>query len=103
MFRRSPCKHNFLLAEDYDRANASAVRQADGKSVPRTLIPLPALQTVDFISMNDHSIDLVVVDILKWPPSLRTEGFLRVAQDQVDLPGNGFCRLGVITYVSMIG
>ena len=62
-----------------------------------TLIPLPALQTVDVVTMNDNRVDLIVVDLIDRPASLLAQTLLRFSKDEVDLARDGLRRLRVIT------
>lgn len=52
----------------------------------RTLVPLPALQSVDFVTVDDHSDDFVFVYFLDRPTCLRGQALFRVAEDKIDLP-----------------
>jgi hypothetical protein len=61
------------------------------------LVPLPALQVVDIVSVNDHRVELVFIDLLNWPTRARGERLPRVIDDQVNFARNGFRSLGVIT------
>lgn len=62
-----------------------------------TLVPLPSLQPVNVITVNNDRLHLVVVDLFQRTTCLHTECFLGVAEDEVDLASNGFSSLGMIT------
>ena len=62
-----------------------------------TLIPLPALQRVDIVAVNDDSIDLIIVYFLNWPSRLLAQALLRISKDEVDLPRDRLRRLRVVS------
>lgn len=66
------------------------------QNIVHTLIPLPALQIVDIIPMDDYSVDLVLEDIFHGSSGSLTQRLSGVAQNQVDFTSDGLCRLGMI-------
>jgi hypothetical protein len=65
--------------------------------IKRTLIPLPALQSVDIISMNDNSAEFIIVDHIRRSPSLLSKRIPRISNNEVDLASDGFSSLRVVT------
>ena len=63
-----------------------------------TIVPLPALQLVNIITVNHNRVDFIFIDFLHRSSSSSTKGFLRVTENKVDLACNSFGGLRVITY-----
>jgi hypothetical protein len=77
VLRRSTSEYNFLLVED--------------------LIPLPALEPINVVSVNHDGSNFIVVDFFHRSSSPLRKRLLGVAEDQVDLPCDGLSRKRVIT------
>ncbi len=62
----------------------------------RTLIPLPPLQPIDVVSVDDDRINFVLVNLFHRPARLLAQRLLRLPEDQVDLARDRLRRLRVV-------
>jgi len=68
------------------------------KRMRRTLIPLPALQPINIISMYNDGTEFIIINLLNSPSGLSSESFTSIAQNEIDFARNSFGCLGVIAY-----
>ena len=68
------------------------------KTIKRTLIPLPTLQSINVVTMYNYSAHFILVDFLDRSSRFGTEGLSSIAQNKINLASDGFGGLRVITY-----
>jgi hypothetical protein len=64
----------------------------------QTLIPFPALETVNIVTVDDDGGDLVIKDTFHRTARLGAQRFFCIAEDEVDLASDSLSSLGVIAY-----
>ena len=64
-----------------------------------TLIPLPSLQFVDVISMNNNGRNFIFIDFVNIPSRFSCKSFSCVAQDEIDFTSYSLSGLRVIAYI----
>jgi hypothetical protein len=64
-----------------------------------TLIPLPALETINIVTMDHHSVDLVVVYLFNRTTRLVTQRLFRITKNEIDLSSDSLGSLGMIACI----
>ena len=62
----------------------------------RTLIPLPALQTIDIVTVYHNCSGLIFVNFLYGTTGLFGQGLTGISKYKVDLASDGFRGFGVV-------
>jgi len=78
MLGRSPGEDNFIFTKDYIITLEDSEESENGNE-NLTLIPLPSLQIVDAVSMNDNCRDFIFIDCVNIPSSFRRKSFSCIA------------------------
>lgn len=65
-----------------------------------TLVPLPTLQSIDAVTVNNHCVDLVLINLFDSASGFSSQTVLGVANNEIDFTGDSLCRFRMVAWSS---